>query len=204
MNDNNSEKLVWKHKSIPTNHLISLIIGSSFCILFLLIIVIGILLNFKDLNDIRFIIIIIPLFLAFPIYLFYKWGNCFFVLRVKGSKFFIKPKLLAFKKRFDLSEIKSIEFLLTKLKFRYRLNIIGSDFNLLCIYITITINDASGKVHSFNVIRVYEYSTTVDTPFIEKKNAMKSQFINALEDLRRLFPNLVLIKDEMQEEFEII
>jgi hypothetical protein len=128
-----------------------------------------ILLDFRGFSDIINIIIIIPLALIVPFCLLYIWGKYFFLLKVKGSKFSVKPKLLAFKKRFDLSEIKSIEFLLTKLKWRYRPTIIGSSVNLLYIYITITINDASGKVHSFNVIRVFNYKTTADTPFIEKK-----------------------------------
>jgi hypothetical protein len=72
------------------------------------------------------------------------------------------------------------------------------------IYITIILKDALEKTHVFNVIRFYNYKTTIDTPFIEKRNAMKSRFINDLEDLKSLFPNLVSIRDEIQEEFEII
>ncbi len=162
-----------------------------------------ILLDYRGFSDIINIIIITPIALIFPFCLLFLWGKYFFILKVKKSRFSIKPKLLAFKKRFDLSEIKSIEFLLTRARHIYR-PAGGGNVNLLYIYTTITIKEASEKTHTFNVIRFYFYKTNADTPFIEKRNAMKSQFINALEDLRRLFPNLVLIKDEIQEEFEVI
>ena len=166
-------------------------------------IIIIILFNYNGFWDIIFIIVITPLSLALLFYLLYKWGKYFFFLRVKGSNFFIKPKLLAFTKRFGLSEIQSIEFLLTKTRLSYRPSIIGSDNNLFYIHITINIIDSLRDTHFFNVIRVYEYKTSIDTPFIEKRNDMMSRFISDLEDLKRLFPTLVSIRDEIQEEFEI-
>ena len=199
MKVNKSEKLVWKHKCIPFYYLAGIFGYSSICIVFLIPIIIGMLLNYKGFSDIIDIIIVAPLFLLLPFCLLYIWGKYFFILKVKRSKFSIKPKLLAFTKRFDLSEIKSIEFLLTKTRLRYR-----SDVNLLYIYITIILKDALEKTHVFNVIRFYAYKMTIDTPFLEKRNAMKSRFINDLEDLKRLFPNLVSIRDEIQDEFEII
>ena len=194
-----SEKLVWKHKCIPFYWLAS-IFGYSFpCIIFLIVIMILILLDYRGFSDIINIIIITPIALLFPFCLLFLWGKYFFILKVKKSRFSIKPKLLAFTKRFDLSEIKSIEFLLTKTRLRYR-----SDVNLLYIYITIILKDALEKTHVFNVIRFYAYKMTIDTPFLEKRNAMKSRFINDLEDLKRLFPNLVSIRDEIQDEIEIM
>ncbi len=204
MKVNKSEKLVWKHKCIPFYYLSTIFVVSSICIVFLIPIIILILLNYKGFSDIIDIIIVTHLALLFLFYSLYKWGKNFFILKVKESKFSIKPKLLAFTKRFDLSEIKSIEFLLTRARLRYRPNIFGSDVNLLYIYITIILKDALEKTHVFNLIRFYDYKTTIDTPFIEKRNAMKSRFINDLEDLKCLFPNLVSIRDEIQDEFDII
>jgi len=204
MKINNSKKLFWKYKCIPFYYLATICVGSSPCIIFLIAIMIVILFDYRGFSDIINIIIIIPIALILPFYLLFRWGRYFFILKVKESRFSIKPKLLAFTKRFDLSEIKSIEFLLTRARHIYRSAIIGSDVNLLYIFMTITIKDASEKAHAFNVIRYYSYNTTADTPFIEKKNSMKSQFINALEDLKHLFPNLILIRNEIQEEFEII
>ncbi len=202
-----SEKLVWKHKCIPFYWLAS-IFGYSFpCIIFLIVIMILILLDYRGFSDIINIIIITPIALLFPFCLLFLWGKYFFILKVKKSRFSIKPKLLAFTKRFDLSEIKSIEFLLTKTRLRYSPAIFGSDGNLLYIYVTIILKDALEKTHVFNVIRFYDYKTTIDTLFrhpIEKRNAMKSRFINDLEDLKRLFPNLVSIRDEIQDEIEIM
>ncbi|TFG21038.1 MAG: hypothetical protein EU529_14035 [Promethearchaeota archaeon] len=203
MKVNNSEKLVWKYKCTPFYYLISIFIGSFLSILILITILIGVLGNYEDLLDIKNIIIIILLAFIIPLYLLYRWGKYFFILRVKKSKFSIKPKLLSFTKRFDLLKIKSIEFLLTRTRFSYSPHIIGRDVNLLYIYITINIKDLSEKTHTFNIIRFYNYETTADAPFIDKKNAMKSKFINALEDLKHLLPNLILIKDEIKEEFEI-
>ncbi len=197
MKVNKSEKLVWKHKCIPFYYLAGIFAGSSTCIIFLIAGIILILLNYKGFSDIIDIIIATPLALLFPFYLLYKYGKYFFILKVKRSKFSIKPKLLAFTKRFDLSEIKSIEFLLKRARLRY---ILGSDVNLLYIYITIILKDALEKTHVFNVIRFYIYKTTIEPPFIDRK----SRFINDLEDLKRLFPNLVSIRDEIQEEFDII
>jgi hypothetical protein len=134
MKVHNSEKLVWKHKCIPFYYIAGIFIGSSTCIIFFIAFIIIVLLNYEGFCDIIDIIIITPLALVFPFYLLYKWGKYFFILRVKKSKFSIKPKLLAFTKRFDLSEIKSIEFLLTRARFRYSPDIIGSDVNLLYIY----------------------------------------------------------------------
>ena len=203
MKVNNSEKLIWKHKSIPINYLVGILVGSSPCIIFFQVIIIGIMRNYVGFYDILFIVIIIPVSLALPLYLLHKWGKYFFILKMRGSKFFIKPKLLAFTKRFDLSEIKSIEFLLTRTRLSYRPSIIGSDNNLFHIHITINIIDSLGETHIFNIIRVYEYKTTIDTPFIEKRSAMTSKFINDLKDLKYLLPNLISIRDEIQEELEI-
>lgn len=204
MKVNNSEKLVWKHKCFPFYHLATIFIGSSTCIIFFVAVIIIILLNYEGFCDIIDIIIITPIALALPFYLLYTSGKYFFILKVKESKFSIKPKLLAFTKRFDLSEIKSIEFLLTRTKLIIKRAIKGSDRNILHIHITIRISDSLGEAHIFNIIRFYDYLVTIDTPFIEKRNAMKSRFINDLEDLKRLFPNLVSIRDEIQEEFEIV
>ena len=204
MKVNNSEKLGWKYKCIPFDYIAGIFMGSSLCIIFLIAVLIVILLDYRGISDIISIIIIIPLSLILPFCLLYICSKYFFILKIKESRFSIKPKLLAFAKKFDLSEIESIEFLLTRARHRFGYGIIGSDVNLLYIYLTITIKDASEKTHTFNVIRFYNYKTIADTPFIDKRNTMKSQFINALEDLKRLFPNLVLIKDEIQEEFEII
>ncbi len=197
MKVNNSEKLVWKHKCIPFYYLGGIFRYSSTCIIFLIAGIILILLNYEGFCDIIDIIIIIPFALILPFYLLYKWGKYFFILTVKRSKFSIKPKLLAFTKRFDLSEINSVEFLLTRARFRY---IIRSDVNLLYIYITVILKVVLEKTYVFNVIRFYKYKTTIDTPFIDRK----SRFINDLEDLKRLFPNMVSIRDEVQDEFEII
>ena len=206
MKVNNSEKIVWKQKCIPFDYIAGIFVGSSICIIFLQVIITGILLNYRGFDDIIFLIIITPLSLALPFYLVCKCGKYFFILKVKGTIFFIKPKLLAFTKRFDLSEIKSIEFLLTRARYRYSPNIIGKDAkddNILYLYLTISIKNRLGKFYVFNVIRFYRYKTTADTPFLEKSYAVKDQFINELEGLKRLFPNMISIQDEVQKEFEI-
>ncbi|TFG22093.1 MAG: hypothetical protein EU529_11450 [Promethearchaeota archaeon] len=201
MKFNNSKKLVWKYKCIPFYWSASIFAYSSPCIIFLIPILIGILIDYRGFSDIINIIILIPIILIFPFYLLLRWGRYFFFLKAKTSRFSIKPKLLAFKKRFDLSEIKSIEFLLKRARHLYSNS---SHVNLLSIYTTITIKEVSEKTHTFNIIRFYNYKTNADIPFVEKRKAMKSLFINALEDLRCLFPDLILIKDEIQEEFEIV
>jgi len=206
MKVNNSEKLVWKCKNTPFYYIAGIFTGSILCIVFLQVVITITLLNYRGIDDIIFIIIITPLSLALPLYLLYKWGKFFFILKLKGSEFFIKPKLLGFTKRFELSEIKSIEFLLTKVRYRYSPNIIGKngkDDNLLYLYLTISLEDRLGNLYVFNVIRFYQYKTTADTPFIDKSYAMKTQFISELEVLKRLFPDMVSIRDNVQKDFEI-
>lgn len=206
MKVNNSEKIVWKQKCIPFDYSAGIFVGSITCIIFLQAVIMIILLNYRGFDDIIFLIIITPLSLALPFYLVCKWGKYFFILKVKGSKFFIKPKLLAFTKKFDFSEIKSIEFLLTRARFRYYPNVIGKDVkdnNILYLYLTIIIKDMLENPYIFSVIRFYRYKTTADTPFLEKSYAVKDQFINELEGLKRLFPNVISIQDEVQKEFEI-
>ncbi len=206
MKVNNSEKLVWKHKCIPFSYIARIFRGSILCIIFLQVVITITLLDYRGFEDIIFLIILIPVSLALPLFLLYSWGKYFFILKVKGTKFFIKPKLLAFTKRFDLSEIKSIEFLLTRARYRYSPNIIGKDAkdnNILYLYLTISLKNILGKFYVFNVIRYYRYKTTADTPFIDKSYVVKAQFINELEDLKRFFPDIVSIRDEVQKDFEI-
>ena len=47
MKVNKSEKLIWKHKSIPINYLVGILVGSSPCIIFFQVIIIGILVQNK-------------------------------------------------------------------------------------------------------------------------------------------------------------
>ena len=197
---NSSEKLVWKHKSIPFYYINGIFFGSSPCIIFLIAVLMAILLDFRGYSDIVSIIVIIPIALIFPFCLLYKWGKYFFILKVKNSKFSIKSKLLAFTKKFNLSEIESIEFILRKLNLVIQRRVTGDNRNRLYIYITINIIDSLRDVHKFNIIRFYDYLVSADTLFIEKKNAMKFQFINSLEDLKHLFPNIVSIRDEFSED----
>ena len=201
---NSSEKLVWKQKCIPFYYVASIFFGSSLCIIFLIAVLMAILLDFRGYSDIVSIIVIIPIALIFPFCLLYKWSKYFFILKVKNSKFSIKSKLLAFTKKFHLSEIESIEFILRKLNLVIQRASWGSDRNRLYIYITINIIDSLRDVHKFNIIRFYDYLVSADTLFIEKKNAMKFQFINSLEDLKHLFPNIVSIRNEFSEDVEII
>ena len=201
---NSSEKLVWKLKSIPFCYASSILMGSSPCIIFLIAVLMAILLDFRGYSDIVSIIVIIPIALIFPFCLLYKWSKYFFILKVKNSKFSIKSKLLSFTKKFNLSEIESIEFILRKLNLVIQRRVTGDNRNRLYIYITINIIDSLRDVHKFNIIRFYDYLVSADTLFIEKKNAMKFQFINSLEDLKHLLPNIVSIRNEFSEDVEII
>ena len=208
MKVNNSEKIVWKHRCAPSYYTTGILIVSIMCIVFLQIFITPTLLDFSGLNDIIFIITITPIFLALPFYLLYKWGKYFFILKVQGSTFSIKTRLIAFTKRFYLSEIQSMEFLLTRARYRYYPNpsIIGKDVkdnNLLYLYLTIILKDIQEREYTFKVIRFYHYRTTPDTPFLDKSYAVKDQFINELINLKILFPNIVSVRDEVQRNFDI-
>ena len=206
MKISNSEKVIWKHRCVPSYYINGILVGSSINIVFLQVFITLTWLDFRGVNDIIFIIVITPIFLSLPFYLLYKWGKYFFILRVQGSTFSIKTKLLAFTKRFDLSRIQSIEFLLKRARYRYSPNIIGKnvkDDNLLYLYLTIILRNIGGGEQVFKVIRFYHYKTTEYTPCLDKSYAMKDQFINELINLKTLFPNIVSVRDKVQRNFDI-
>jgi len=178
--------------------------GSSLPVIFLIVFIYETFLYYKGFSDLIYIITYIPIALIILFCFFKVWGKYFFSLRVKRSKFSIRPKLLSFTKRFKLSKIKSIDILLPRARHIYKPDLLlgRSDDNYLYIYITITIKDVLERTHIFKLIRFYVFRTTKKTPFVEKKNEVTSKFSNALKDLKRLLPTLVSIRDEIKEEFE--